>query len=55
MPPGSTKPDNDNNSDNNLSNLNSILSQDEIDYLLSYFETYRKSLRLLYPNITDAY
>ncbi|KAG1497564.1 hypothetical protein G6F53_011947 [Rhizopus delemar] len=43
MPPGSTKPDN--NNDNNMQNLNNILSQDEIDYLLSHFETHRKSLR----------
>ncbi|CEG78794.1 hypothetical protein RMATCC62417_13346 [Rhizopus microsporus] len=43
MPPGSIIPDN--NSNNNLSNLNNILLQDEIDYLLSHSETYRKSLR----------
>ncbi|KAG1498894.1 hypothetical protein G6F54_004767 [Rhizopus delemar] len=43
MPPGSTKPDN--NNDNNMQNLNNILSQDEIDYLLSHFEIHRKSLR----------
>ncbi|EIE88242.1 hypothetical protein RO3G_12953 [Rhizopus delemar RA 99-880] len=43
MPPGSTKPDN--NNDNNMQNLNNILTQDEIEYLLSHFETHRKSLR----------
>ncbi|PHZ09095.1 uncharacterized protein RHIMIDRAFT_294615 [Rhizopus microsporus ATCC 52813] len=43
MTPGSVIPDN--NSDNNLPNLNNILSQDETDYLLSHFETYRKYLR----------
>ncbi|KAG0763416.1 hypothetical protein G6F57_003087 [Rhizopus arrhizus] len=35
----------DNNSNNNLSNISNILSQDEIDYLISHFETHRKSLR----------
>jgi transposase-like protein len=43
MPPDFAIPDN--NSDNNLPNLNNILLQDEIDYLLSHFETHRKSLR----------
>ncbi|KAG0738168.1 hypothetical protein G6F57_012507 [Rhizopus arrhizus] len=43
MPPDSTKPDN--NNDNNTYILNNILSQDEIDHLLSHFETHRKSLR----------
>ncbi|KAG1137823.1 hypothetical protein G6F37_006667 [Rhizopus arrhizus] len=43
MPPGSTKPDN--NNDNNMHRLNSILSQDEIDHLLFHFETHRKYLR----------
>ncbi|KAG1137689.1 hypothetical protein G6F37_011048 [Rhizopus arrhizus] len=35
----------DNNSNNNISNISNILSQDEVDYLLSHFETHRKSLR----------
>ena len=43
VPPGSAIPDN--NSDNSLSSLNNILLQDEIDYLLSPFEIYCKSLR----------
>ncbi|KAG1150757.1 hypothetical protein G6F37_009888 [Rhizopus arrhizus] len=43
MPPDSAI--SDNNSNNNLSNTSNILSQDEIDYLLSHFETHRKSLR----------
>jgi transposase-like protein len=43
MPPDSAI--SDNNSNNNLSNISNILSQDEIDYLLPHFETHRKSLR----------
>ncbi|KAG1315808.1 hypothetical protein G6F64_000380 [Rhizopus arrhizus] len=43
MPPDSAISDNDSN--NNLSNISNILSQDEIDYLLSHFEAHHKSLR----------
>ena len=35
----------DNNSNNNMYNISNILSQDEIDYLLSHFQTHRNSLR----------
>ncbi|KAG1144860.1 hypothetical protein G6F37_005919 [Rhizopus arrhizus] len=43
MPPDSAI--SDNNSNNNISNISNILSQDQIDYLLSHFETCRKPLR----------
>ncbi|KAG1138235.1 hypothetical protein G6F37_001796 [Rhizopus arrhizus] len=43
MPPDSAI--SDNNSNTKLSNINNILSQDEINYLLSHFESHRKSLR----------